>query len=142
MLGVPEGPLYGRLQKGDDIKLDDGRVVHPQDVLGAPRKGRKFVYATDTMPCKQTIKISQGADLLAHDGMFEQEKEAEANQRGHSTAHQAAWVAKEANVKKLILTHVSSRYQNDRVLLKEAREVFPNTVIARDGMELEISLEN
>lgn len=142
LLGVPEGPLYSRLQKGDDIKLDDGRVVCSQDVLGVPRKGRKFVYATDTAPCEQTVKISREADVLVHDGMFEQEKEVEANQRGHSTARQAAWVAKEANVRRLILTHISSRYQNDRVILKEAQEVFPNTVVARDRMEFEISLDH
>ncbi|MBT9132056.1 ribonuclease Z [candidate division NPL-UPA2 bacterium Unc8] len=141
-LGVPEGPLYSRLQKGDDIKLDDGKVVRSRDVLGPPRKGRKFVYATDTIPCEQAIRISREADVLVHDGMFEHEKEAEANQKGHSTAFQAAWVAKEAHVKKLILTHISSQYKNDRVLLKEAQEVFPNTVVARDRMEFEILLDN
>jgi ribonuclease Z len=140
LLGVPEGPLYSCLQRGDDIKLDDGRVVHSRNILGPPRKGRKFVYAIDTMPCEETVKISREADVLVHDGMFGQEKEAEANQRGHSTARQAAWVAKKANVKKLILTHISSRYQDDRALLKEAQEVFPNTVIARDKMEFEIPL--
>lgn len=141
LLGVPEGPLYSRLQRGEDVTLENGRIIHPSQVLGAPRKGRKFVYATDTVPCEETIRISRDANILVHDGMFEQKEEAEASQKGHSTAHQAAWIAKKANVRRLILTHISSRYRDDKILLKEAQEVFPDTIVARDRIEFEIPLD-
>ena len=138
--GIEEGPLFGKLQRGEDIKLRDGRIIHPEDVLGNARRGRKVVYALDTRPCQNVVRLSRGADLLIHDGMFSSNEEEEAKLRGHSTVAQAARVAREAKVKKLILTHVSSRYPDDKLLSEEAKEIFPDTIVARDLMEIEIPL--
>lgn len=137
-LGVPQGPLFGRLQQGTSVTLEDGRLIRPQDVLGAPRKGRKFVHALDTRPCRQVVELADDADLLVHDGMFAQELADDAQQMGHSTASQAAQVAKEARVHQLLLSHISQRYRDDKVLLQEARRIFPRSVVARDLMSVEI----
>ena len=138
-LGVPEGPLFRELQAGRDVMLSDGRVIHPQEVLGTPRRGRKVVYAVDTRPCDRVVEISQKADLLIHDGMFSDQLREEANLKGHSTVVQAAEVARRAGVEKLVLTHVSPRHRDQEdILLEEARRVFPNVVIAKDLMEFEI----
>ncbi|MCK4262348.1 ribonuclease Z, partial [bacterium] len=98
------------------------------------------VYALDTRPCQNVVRLSRGADLLIHDGMFSSNEEEEAKSRGHSTVAQAARVAREARVKKLVLTHLSSRYPDDKPLLEEAKEIFPETIIASDLMEIEIPL--
>ena len=139
-LGVPEGPLFGQLQRGQEVTLGDGRVVRPEEVLGAPRPGRKFVHALDTRPCEAVIKLARGADVLVHDGMFAEELSEDARQMGHSTAAGAARDATEAGVGLLILSHISQRYRSVKVLLDEARAVFPNTRVARDLMSLEIPM--
>jgi ribonuclease Z len=139
-LGVPEGPLFGQLQRGQSVTLPQGRVVRPEEVLGSPRKGRKFVHALDTRPCQAVIELAQDADLLVHDGMFAQELEEDAQQMGHSTAAGAARVAKAAGVRQLLLSHISQRYRSVRVLLQEARAIFPETKAARDLMSLEVPL--
>jgi len=137
-LGVPEGPLFGRLQRGETITLKDRKVISPSMVMGPPRKGRKFVYATDTRPCPQVVKIAREADLLIHEGMFTSDMEKEAQIKAHSTVSQAARTARDAGVKKLIITHISSRYKRINELLKEARSIFPQAIIGKDLMELEI----
>ena len=137
-LGVPEGPLFGQLQRGGTLTLKDGRVITPSMVMDPPRTGRKFVYITDTRPCPQAIRIAQGADFLIHEGMFASDMEEEARIKGHSTASQAAGIASEAGVKRLVITHISSRYRRIHDLLKEARSIFPQTLIGRDLMEFEI----
>jgi len=139
-LGVPEGPLFGKLQRGREVTLADGRVIEPKEVLGPPRPGRKFVHALDTRPCQAVIQLARGADVLVHDGMFAQELAEDARQMGHSTAAGAARDAKEAGVRLLLLSHISQRYRSARVLLEEARAVFPNTRVARDLMSLGISM--
>ncbi len=139
-LGIKEGPLFGKLQRGEDIKLENGKTIHPQDVLGKPRRGRKIIYAADTRPCRKVAELSREVDVLIHDGMFSQNEEKEARERGHSTVTQVARMAKEAGVKKLILTHISSRYPDDKLLLEEARKILPSAIIARDLMEIEIPL--
>lgn len=139
-LGVEEGPLFGKLQRGEDIKLENGRVVHSRDVLGKPRRGRKVIYAADTRPCRRVAELSQEADVLIHDGMFSQNEEKESRERGHSTVTQVAQMAKEARVNRLILIHISARYPDDKLLLEEAREIFPPTIIGRDLMEVEVPL--
>lgn len=137
-LGIPEGPLFGRLQRGEEITLDDGRVISPSDVLGEPRKARRIVYATDTLYNPAIVPFCRDADLLIHESMFATEMEHEALARKHSTAAQAAAVAKEAGALKLVLTHISARYLDTAQLRDEARAVFPNTYIARDLMEIEV----
>jgi len=140
-LGVPEGPLFSKLQKGFTVKLENGREVKPEMVLGPPRPGRKIVYSGDTRPCDRMIEFSKNADLLIHDATFSSELNDIANEYGHSTALQAAEVAKKANVKMLALFHISPRYTNGDELEKEAREVFSNSFLSKDLQEIEIKLQ-
>jgi ribonuclease Z len=137
--GVPEGPLWGRLQRGEAVTLEDGRLVEPDAIVGAPRPGRKVVYTGDTRPCKATIEAAIGADVLVHEATFSLEEADRAKETDHSTAHEAAEVARMARARRLVLTHVSARYSRDAgPLLEEAQAVFAETVVARDGMEIEV----
>jgi ribonuclease Z len=138
-LGVPEGPLWGRLHKGETVTLDDGRTVSPPDLVGAPRRGRTVVYSGDTRPHLALLEAARGADLLIHEATFGGDEAERAVETGHSTASEAARVALEAGVRRLVLTHISPRYTRDAPeLLAEARAVFPETAIARDGMTVEV----
>jgi ribonuclease Z len=138
-LGVPEGPAWGRIHKGQPVTLDDGRVVQPTDLVGPSRPGRRVVFTGDSRPCEETIRISEGADLLIHEATFADDEQPRALETGHATAREAAEVAAKAGVKQLVLTHLSARYSiNASELLQQAREVFPETVVARDGFELEV----
>lgn len=138
-LGVPEGPLWGKIHKGEAVTLDDGRVVEPSTLVGPTRTGRRVVITGDTRPCGATIEIAQGADLLVHESTFGDEEAERAVETGHSTAREAAQVAAGAGVQRLVLTHFSARYSRDPSDLdREAREVFPQVTIARDGMEIEV----
>jgi ribonuclease Z len=138
-LGVPEGPLWGRLHKGETVTLDDGRTVSPPDLVGAPRRGRTLVYSGDTRPHLAVLEAARGADLLIHEATFGGDETERAVETGHSTAAEAARVALEAGVRRLVLTHISPRYTRDAPeLLAEARAVFPETAIARDGMTVEV----
>ena len=138
-LGIPPGPLYAKLAKGETI-IWKGKVITPEMVLGETKKGRKVVYTGDTRPTERTVEVARNADLLIHDASFREDLKEWAVESGHSTAREAAEVAKAANAKKLILTHISTRYSKDaRPLLEEAREVFSNTVIAEDFMTIEVT---
>ena len=138
-LGVPEGPLWGRLHKGETVTLYDGRTVRPADLVGAPRRGRTVVYSGDTRPNLPTLEAARGADLLIHEATFGGDEAERAIETRHSTASEAARVALEAGVRRLVLTHISPRYSRDAPeLLAEARAVFPETTIARDGMTVEV----
>jgi ribonuclease Z len=138
-LGVPEGPLWGKLQRGQAVRLDDGREVTAETIVGAPRPGRKLVYSGDTRPCPATIEMARGADLLVHEATFGEEEKDRAKETAHSTAREAAEVAKLAGVRRLVLTHLSARYSRDpATLADEARAVFPETVVAKDGFEIEV----
>jgi ribonuclease Z len=138
-LGIPEGPLWGQLHKGKTVTLPDGRTVGPADLVGAPRLGRTLVYTGDTRPHLPVIEAARGADLLVHEATFGGDELERARETGHSTSGEAARVALEAGVRRLVLTHISSRYNRDASeLLAEAKAVFPETVIARDGMTVEV----
>jgi ribonuclease Z len=138
-LGVPEGPFWGQLHKGKTVTLPDGRTVGPAELVGAPRAGRRVVYTGDTRPHRSVIEASRGADLLVHEATFGGDEMERAQETGHSTAAEAARVALEAGARRLVLTHISSRYSRDAAeLLAEARSVFPETVIARDGMTVDV----
>ncbi len=142
-LGIPEGPLWGKIHKGEVITLPDGRHVAPGELVGQPRAGRKVVISGDTRPVPALRDAAKGADLLVHEATFSQEDAARARETGHSTAQEAATIAREAGVKRLVLTHISPRYSREAPeLVAEARAVFPETLIARDGMELEVPFES
>ena len=138
-LGIPEGPLWGRLHRGETIELFDGRKVSPADLVGDPRPGRTLVYTGDTRPFPAVIAASRGADLLVHEATFSDSEIERARETGHSTAREAAEVAREAGVRRLVLTHISPRYSVDvSELLQEAQAIFPETTIARDGWTVAI----
>lgn len=130
--GVPEGPLWGMLKSGKAVTLEDGRTVSPEEVLGEPVRGVSIVYSGDTRPCEAVRRLAEGADLLIHEATFSEDLRARAEAEGHSTARGAAELAKEARVGRLIITHFSARYQNAALLEDEAKEVFPETVAAKD----------
>jgi ribonuclease Z len=137
-LGIPEGPLWGRLHRGESVTVD-GRTVEAADLVGDPRPGRKVVITGDTRPCRATVELARDADLLIHEATFGRDEADRARQTGHSTAREAARVADEAGVLNLILTHFSPRYADDaRSLEREARKVFPLTRAAFDGMIVEV----
>lgn len=136
-LGVPPGPLFSKLHEGETVELEDGTVVEPEQVVGEPRPGRKFVYTGDTRPTERTVEEAQDASLLVHDGMFADDKAERAVETGHSTAREAAELAREADAELLALTHVSSRYSDGVAPLeKQAREVFTDSFVASDGDEV------
>ena len=131
-LGVPEGPLWKKLQLGEPVKTPDGRLVRPEDVLGPPRRGLKIVYSGDTGPSEALIELARGADLLIHECTFDDGLLERALRDGHSTPSIAAEAALRAGVKELVLTHLSARYKDPSLLLEQARRVFPNVRVAED----------
>jgi len=139
-LGVPEGPLFRKLQRGEEIKIN-GKIIKPNMVLGKPRPGRKITISGDTAPCEALISFAKKSDVLIHDATFDSSFEEKANEYGHSTARQAGEIAEKAGVEKLFLTHISPRYRNTDVLEKEAQESFPNSFVAHDFMEVEVKLK-
>jgi ribonuclease Z len=139
-LGVKAGELWSKLQGGEEIKLADGKVVKPGDVMGPLRAGRKIVYTGDTKPFEAFSKFAEGADLVIHDCTFDDSLTEKAGVDGHSTPSQAAGQAKAAGAKQLVLSHISARYPNAALLLEQAKKVFPNSVLAEDFMELELPL--
>ena len=136
-LAVPEGPLWGRLQSGEDVQLEDGRVIRPSDVLGPERSGKSVAYCLDTRPCAMSIELARGVDLLVHEATYTEEFAREAREYGHSTAAQAARTARDAGANQLLITHFSTRFPDATPLLEEARAIFSNTVLAEDLMEIE-----
>jgi ribonuclease Z len=129
--GIPEGPLWGKIAKGE--------MAGPEGVVGPPRAGRLVVFTGDTRPTASVVAAAQGADLLIHEATFGEEEKERAKDTGHSTAKEAAQVALAANAKRLMLCHVSARYSMSAdELVKEAREVFPNASVAKDGMEVDV----
>ncbi|MFQ5888907.1 MAG: ribonuclease Z [Gemmatimonadota bacterium] len=138
-LGVPEGPDFGRLHRGEPVRLADGRIVQPEEVVGPPRPGRAVVYTGDTRPAESTVEIAAGADLLVHEATFGEEERGRARETRHSTARQAAEIATRARVRSLVLTHLSARYsEQPRRLRREAAAVFPACTVAEDGDVIEV----
>lgn len=139
-LGIPPGPLYGRLHRGETVELEDGRVIEPDAVVGEARPGRRFVYTGDTRPTDRTVEIAEDADLLVHDGTFAESDADRARSTGHSTGREAGSIADRAGAKRLALTHISSRYGiHPAPILEGARRVFDGDVfIAEDGQTIEI----
>lgn len=136
-LGIPIGPAFGKLHNGEEIEIN-GRIIKPEEVLGKERKGRKITYSGDTRPCEEMIMFSKDSDLLIHEATYICEDEDKAKENGHSTSKDAAIIAKKSNSKKLILTHISTRYTSTDDLLNEAKEIFNNTEIAKDLMVVRV----
>jgi ribonuclease Z len=142
-LGVPPGPIYGELKAGRSVTLDDGRVIRGEALCGPPRPGRSVVYCTDTVFSEAAVALARGADLLIHESTFSHGEAELAIARQHSTSTMAAQTALEAGVKRLVLTHLSPRYvagnpMTPDDLVAEARAIFPETVVARDFLSLEV----
>ena len=140
-LGIPESSLWKKLQEGESIEYK-GKLIDPikESIVGPKRKGRKVTYSGDTSPCKSLIELGKDSDILIHEATFSKELSDMAIEKKHSTATDAATDAKKMGAKQLILTHISSRYRDDSLLLllEEAKEIFPNTLIAEDLMRVEL----
>ena len=140
-LKIPKGPLWSVLQNGNVVELDDGRIIQPEDVMGDKRAGRKFTFVTDTVNLKKISSKAAGSDLFICEGMFKHELAEDAAEKKHMTAVQAAELARDAgNVKRMGLIHYSPRYTESdlRTMLKEAKKVFHQTFLTRDGQHIEI----
>ena len=133
-LGVPFGPVFGRLKRGEVVTLEDGRVIDGKDYVSEDIKGRVVVICGDTRFTPKSIALAKNANVLVHEATYEADKEKTARQHFHSTSKQAATVALEANVQQLYLTHISARYLGHQViqLEQEARKVFPQTKVVKD----------
>jgi len=138
-LGVPDGPARGALQRGEPVSLDGDRVVRPDDVLGPPRRGRTVVLSGDTAPTASVVAAAEAADVLVHEATFLSDERDRARETDHSTAEDAAGVAREAGVLLLALTHLSARYAGSEAA-DEATKVFPATVVPRDFDLVEVPL--
>lgn len=141
--GIQPGPLYKKIKNGEQIVLEDGRVINPAEFLGSSQKGRIVTILGDTRKCEAAIGLAKDADLLIHEATFSAGEENLAFEYFHSTTTQAAMAAKLAGAKQLCLTHISSRYdRNDwQALVQEAQTIFSNTDIALDFKEINIPLE-
>ncbi len=142
-LGIPPGPIYAELKSGHSVTLDDGRVIRGEALCGPPRPGRSVVYCTDTVFSEAAVELARGADLLIHESTFSHGEAELAIARQHSTSTMAAQTALEAGVKRLALTHLSPRYvagnpMTPDDLVAEARAIFPETIVAKDFLRLEV----
>jgi ribonuclease Z len=138
-LGVPEGPLFGRLQHGEPVTLESGETVDPSEVVGPARAGRRIVFSGDTRPCRTLFDAAMDADLLVHEATFLDEERDRAAETGHTTALQAAQVARDAGVRMLALTHLSTRYMGREIAAEGVAE-FAETVVPRDFDTIELPL--
>ena len=142
-LNIPAGPIYGKLHSGQRVELEDGRILYGSDFCGEPRKGESFVYCTDTIFSERAVELSKNVDLLVHESTFSDKDEAMAFEKLHSTTTMAAKTALLSNAKKLVLTHISPRYTPKSLvkpidLLNEAKQIFPNTFLAKDFLTIKI----
>ncbi len=131
-LGVSEDAQFKQLKKGEDVTLEDGTVVKAAEIVGEPRIGNSFAYVTDTVYCNNAVELAKNASILYHEATFGHSLEDKAKETGHSTAEQAAAVAKNAKAKLLVIGHFSGRYTNEFVLMKEARRLFNDTWLATE----------
>ena len=139
-LNVPCGPLWSKLQNGEEVQSLDGKTVKPEEVMGAKRSGRKFSFVTDTLYKESIAKEVKNSDLLICEAMFEDELIDQAREKKHMTASQAATIAKDADVKRMCMIHYSPRY-NDKelhIILEQAQKIYPKAELSRDRMQIEI----
>ncbi len=131
-----KGPMFSEIMANGKLKVGKKTIKLADVTYASP--GKKIAYTGDTLPCAETFRAAKNADLLIHEATFADEKKGEAAEAKHSTASQAADIAKKAGVKKLLLTHLSGRYKDTKILLEEAKAIFENTLVAEDGMRLEV----
>lgn len=143
-LNIPSGPIYGKIKRGESVTLSDGTVINGKDFVGEKKLGRIVTILGDTRKTQNSVSLAEDADVLVHESTFNKEEEKMAKAYYHSTSHQAAQVALEANAKKLILTHISARYLTGDIiqLENEAKEIFRNTKIVKDMEIVEIPFRN
>lgn len=142
-MGIPSGPLYGKLKRGETVELPDGKVIHGAEFCGGPQIGQKLAYCTDTVLCDSAIRLAYEVDVLIHESTYAHQDAAMAYDRLHSTATMAAQVAQAAAAKQLFLTHFSPRYAPGNPiqiedLLREAQAIFQKTALAYDFFTYEI----
>ncbi|WP_437131531.1 ribonuclease Z [Bacillus atrophaeus] len=138
---IPPGPIYQKIKQGEGVTLEDGRVINGRDFLDEPKKGRVVAFSGDTRVCSNVKELAVDADVLVHEATFAKGDDKLAHDYFHSTTEQAAKTAKEAGAKKLILTHISARYQGEaslQMLLTEAEDIFPNSMTAFDFLEIDV----
>ncbi len=139
-LGIPESRLWKKLQAGENIEFN-GMNIDPvnEGIVGPERPGRKITYSADTAPCEALIELGKDSDIVIHEATFSERLAETAEERKHSTSVDAANDALKMNAKQLVLTHISSRYQEDALkLLEEAKQIFPNTILAEDLLRITI----
>lgn len=143
-LNVPVGPLWSKLQNGESVKSLDGKIINPEDVLGKPRKGRKFSYVTDTLYLDSIAQEVRDSDLLICESMFEHSLLDQAKEKKHMTAIQAATIARDSNSKKMAMIHYSPRYTDKElaILEEEAKSIYPSAILSKDRMCFEIPFED
>ena len=139
-LGIPRGPLWGKLQRGEEVTSADGKIISPGDVMGEKRSGRKFSFVTDTQYLPTIAREVQGSDLLICEGMFADDCEDQAKEKKHMTARQAATIARDSASSRMAMIHYSPRYTDREldVLLKQAQEVYPKAELTKDRMIFDI----
>ncbi|MCY8971773.1 ribonuclease Z [Bacillus atrophaeus] len=138
---IPPGPIYQKIKQGEEVTLEDGCVINGRDFLDEPKKGRVVAFSGDTRVCSNVKELAVDADVLVHEATFAKGDDKLAHDYFHSTTEQAAKTAKEAGAKKLILTHISARYQGEaslQMLLTEAEDIFPNSMTAFDFLEIDV----
>jgi ribonuclease Z len=139
-LGIPEGHLWKKLQEGQKLEIQ-GRIIDPynEGIIGPKKSGRKITYSGDLKPCESLIELGKESDILIHEATFAKALADTASEKKHSTSIDAANDALKMNAQKLILTHISARYQDDaNRLLEEAKNIFPNTILAEDLLKIEL----
>ena len=137
-LGIPEGELWNKLQNGIDV-INNEKIIKPEQVLGKKRPGKKIGISGDTMPTKELEEFFNECDYLVFDSTFLDEEKQKAQDTCHSTAKQAAELAKKANVKNLILTHFSARYKDEIGHKTEAEQIHNSVITAKDLLEVEVN---
>lgn len=139
-LAIPAGPIYGQIKAGQTVTLPDGRQINGQDFIGAPQKGRIVAIIPDTRVNENSVKLAKNADVLVHEGTFAKNEQRMAHNYYHSTSAQAATVAKQAHVGRLLLNHISARYVGKAAnqLAYQVQNIFPNTRVVKDLEEIEI----
>jgi len=139
-LGVKPGPIFKKIKDGERVELDDGTIIDGRDFVGEPKKGQVIAILGDTRTCENSVKLARECDYLIHEATFAADSGEMAYEFNHSTTAQAAEIAVKAKVKHLILTHISSRYMKEDtdMLLQEAKDIFPHTIIAEDLMVVDI----